>query len=470
VADKGIASWPKVTIRLYDDRSAEVKIAGRSHQVNDRDPRQAAIALVAERAGQLGRPVKATAIESTGASWPLIIHPDGQVEAAATESEKARTGGPRVMIVAAVGLALVLIGGALLYFLVLDQPGSQVATPKTVARLPELPPPAVGPDQFAARPVPPGWTANATWTVDIADGTHPAVSPDGREVAIITRDNKIAVFDGNGKVLWQDKVPAQSSSPAYTTVDGKRVVAVTAADTLEYWAGDAAPPTTIELPNSASVQFFGTSPLVVLSGDAGASLVSGGRLQPVKNQPRLSTMLLAEGDRALMARYAGPLFWSQTGKEVVLVNPKPPAGAKGVNQIVAASPGRVVVLWNTGKADEVIPTVNSTSTGAVLATCPRTSSGDATSWKWVPDQAGKVAAYGECLINFASGEATRVDRFQPQSISQMMIFGQAGNGLVALVPGGRPTALGDGTARPWGIAGNHAIVVHASVLYALDKK
>ncbi len=43
MAEKGIPSWPKVTIRLYDDHNAEVKIAGRSHPVNHHDPRQAAI-------------------------------------------------------------------------------------------------------------------------------------------------------------------------------------------------------------------------------------------------------------------------------------------------------------------------------------------------------------------------------------------------------------------------------------------
>ncbi len=85
MADK-IPSWPKVTIRLYDDHNAEVKIAGRSHPVNHHDPRQAAIALVSERAGQLGRPVKATAVESDGASWPLVIHPDGRVEAVETDA------------------------------------------------------------------------------------------------------------------------------------------------------------------------------------------------------------------------------------------------------------------------------------------------------------------------------------------------------------------------------------------------
>ena len=42
--------------------------------------------------------------------------------------------------------------------------------------------------------------------------------------------------------------------------------------------------------------------------------------------------------------------------------------------------------------------------------------------------------------------------------------------LVAVTPGGKASTLAKGTARPWGIAGSHAIVVHNSVLYALDKK
>ena len=127
MADKGIPSWPKVTIRLYDDHNAEVKIAGRSHPVNHHDPRQAAIALVAERAAQLGRAVKATAVESDGASWPLVIHPDGQVDAieVSTKSEK-----PIWPIIVAAALAIVLVGSTALYLLVLRNPGPAEPDPE----------------------------------------------------------------------------------------------------------------------------------------------------------------------------------------------------------------------------------------------------------------------------------------------------------------------------------------------------
>jgi hypothetical protein len=466
MADKGIPSWPKVTIRLYDDHNAEVKIAGRSHPVNHHDPRQAAIALVAERAAQLGRAVKATAVESDGASWPLVIHPDGQVEAieVSTKSDK-----PIWPIIVAAALAIVLVGSTAVYLLVLRGSGGD-PKPPAANKLPELPAPKVGPDQFVARPVPPGWSVNASWTVDIAEKSTPVVSPDGSEVAILTPDQKVAVFDSSGKVLWQDKVPKNAKNPVYTTIDSKPVLAVAAPKSLLYWPGDGIESTEVELPDGASVQFFGTSPLVLLNdGAAGASVVSGGELRPVPNQPRLSTMLLAEGDKALIARYAGPLYWSQPGKDLVDVALKPPPGATAIDHITMASPGRALVIWKT-KTTEVIPSVNSTVDGSVVAACPAVGSSRPRTWKWLPDASNKVAAYGECLIDQTNRKTRLIDDFEPLSVTQTTIFGNLTSNLVAVPPGGKPVTVPSNTARPWGIAGNHAIVVHAAVLYALDKK
>jgi hypothetical protein len=471
MADKGIPSWPKVTIRLQDARTAEVKIAGHSQSVNHSDPRQAAIELVAERARQLGRAVKATAVESNGASWPLIIHPDGQVDAVEVGSKKSTdTPKPIWPIIGAAALALVLVAGTAVYLLVIRDHDSADPAAAVSPKVPELPKPKVEPDQFAARPAPPGWTTNASWTVDIAPDTHPAVSPDGSEVAVITPDKKLAVFDSAGKVRWQDTVPDQTSSPVYTRIDGKQVLAATAQGSLLYWAGGGAKPTTIELPDSAKVQFFGTSPLIDLGSEAGASVVSGGELHAVPKQPRASTILLADGNRALMARYTGPLYWGEPDKELVEVPLKPPAAAKSIDHLVAASAGRVIVNWTTGKANETLVTVNSTVNGKVLATCPKVTPNQADGWTWLPDQAGKVAALGECLINFSSGKTSLLTAFQPQSVNQTTIFGQINGDLVSVVPGSKLVKLQPNTARPWGVAGNHAIVVHDSVLYALDKK
>ena len=469
MADK-IPSWPKVTIRLYDDHNAEVKIAGRSHPVNHHDPRQAAIALVSDRAGQLGRPVKATAVESDGASWPLIIHPDGRVEAVETDGGGRGRGGNKPIwpIIVAAGVACALIAGTAVYLLVFSK-GDGVTTPTASPKLPALPTPSIGPDQFVARPVPLGWSANASWTVDIAPDSTPAVSPDGTEVAVLTPDSKLAVFDSNGKVLWQDKVPAQVGSPIYTTIDSQRVLALATEDTLYYWAGDGALPNEIELPDSADVQFFGTSPLVQMDGTAGASVISGGKLKAVPDQKRASTVLLAEGSRALMARYQGPLYWSEPDKALQEVPLKPPAGAKGIDHVVSASPGRALVLWKTATPDTVIPAVHSTADGTVVATCKPTSADNVGDWQWVPDTAGNVAAWGECLINFTTGKTSRFADFKPLSITGTTIYGNVRDALVSTTPDGGTHPLAANTARPWGLAGGHAIVLQNSVLFALDK-
>ncbi|WP_405063028.1 hypothetical protein OG474_15695 [Kribbella sp. NBC_01505] len=470
-----IPSWPKVTIRLHDSRTAEVKIAGRAHPVNHHDPRQAAIALVAERAAQLGRPMKATAVDADGTSWPLVIHPDGDVEAVEIETRKPRgskDSAPKRTwpIIVAIALAGVLILGTALYLTVWRGRSDKPTVQTDPSKLPSLPPPKVVPDQFSARPVPPGWSTKADWTVDIAPKTTPAVSPDGREVAVLTPDHKLVVFDGAGKVQWQDKVPDSAQSPVYTTIDGKPVLAVAAGETLSYWPGKAAKATEVALPNSSAVQFFGTSPLVTLTGDAGASVVTGSEVKTVPNQPRLSTVLLAQGTKALIARYAGPLYWSEPGKELQRIELKAPAGGKQVDHVVAASPELALVFWRNGKKNEVIPTVHSTATGAVVATCSVAKLDETEGRQWLPDAGRKIAAWGPCLINFKTGRTFDTPQFRPYSIAGTTIFGSTGSDLIAITPGGKPTTLPVDTARPWGIAGSHAIVLHDSVVYALAKK
>ena len=117
-------------------------------------------------------------------------------------------------------------------------------------------------------------------------------------------------------------------------------------NTLYYWAGDGALPNEIELPDSADLQFFGGSPLVQMGETAGASVISGGKLKTVPNQPRSSTILLAEGSRALMSRYQGPLYWSEPDKPLQEVNLKPPPGPR--TSITWCPPARAA-RWCCGR-------------------------------------------------------------------------------------------------------------------------
>ncbi|GAA3080345.1 hypothetical protein JOF29_004830 [Kribbella aluminosa] len=464
-----IPSWPKVTIRLYDDHNAEVKIAGRSHPLNNSDPRAAAIQLVAERAAQLGRAVKVTAVEADGASWPLVIHPDGQVDAIDTDTRRNKK--PVWPIFVAMAVAVVLIAGTALYITVFSKLGNHKPVVTASPKLPVLPGPSVGPDEFPPRTQPPGWSTHASWTVDMAPNSTPAIRPDGTEVAILTTDQKVAVFTSSGKLLWQDKVTKDSLSPVYTTIDSKLVLAVASPDTLSYWAGDGALPSKLPLPDSAKVTFFGKSPLILLGSDGGSMVVSGGKLTASPQGQRFSTPLLAEGDRTLYALPKGPLGWTQPGKDLVPLNPVPPKGvpAGNLQEVVTASSDYALVLWADPKQPgKVIPVVHSTASGKVVAVCGDASSTDPEHWAWVPDPNRKFAAWGECLINLTAGQTRTIKDFQPLSISGSFVYGTLATKLYAATAIGKLYPMPDGMTRPWAIAANHAILAYSSVLYALD--
>ena len=462
MADRGLPSWPKVTIRLYDAHNGEVKIAGRSHPLVAADPREAAIALIAERAGQLGRAVKATAVEPDGTSWPLVIHPDGQVDALDADTTKKK---PIWPILVAAGAALALILGTLGYLFVFSGPAAP-PKPSVSPTLPSLPPPEIGKDVFDARPFPPGFSSTANWSVDLADGTSPAVSADETKVAIITTNQRIAMLNGAGEVLWQDDVPERTETPVHTTVDGQPVIAAVAGDVLYYWPVNGGLPTKVKVGSDLMVQFAGKSPLAV--DDKGAAYVlAGNQFVEVPNKPRRATILFADGRRALMAGYYGPLWWSEPDKELQQVNLQPPPGVTKIDHVLLASQSRVIVLWTKNSADTV-PAVHDAATGKLLATCDAVKAGGSVG-DWVPDQAGKVAALGTCVIDFTKRRTHTVDGLEPVSTMRTAIF-DSSSSPVFVVPGGKPQAIAPGTARPWGIVAGQAVVMHESVMYVLAPK
>src|SRR5665647_2370671 len=76
------ATWPRVEATLNDDGTAEVSIGGTVHPIaaaSLEEARAQVIALVAQKAGQLGRPLRALTRDPAG-EWPIVIHPDGTVD------------------------------------------------------------------------------------------------------------------------------------------------------------------------------------------------------------------------------------------------------------------------------------------------------------------------------------------------------------------------------------------------------
>ncbi|GAA4193496.1 hypothetical protein GCM10022219_15350 [Microbacterium oryzae] len=77
-----VATWPRVTATLHPDGTGEVVIGGTSYPVSGADlaaARTQTVTIVADKAAQLARPVRAFMVDPDG-EWPLIIHPDGSTE------------------------------------------------------------------------------------------------------------------------------------------------------------------------------------------------------------------------------------------------------------------------------------------------------------------------------------------------------------------------------------------------------
>ncbi|MDF2826784.1 MAG: hypothetical protein K0R01_67 [Mycobacterium sp.] len=87
------ATWPRVEAMLNDDGTAEVSIGGTVHPITApsvEEARVQVVALLADKATQLGRPLRAITRDPDG-QWPLIIHGDGTVEEdTTTEPTRAR--------------------------------------------------------------------------------------------------------------------------------------------------------------------------------------------------------------------------------------------------------------------------------------------------------------------------------------------------------------------------------------------
>ncbi|EIC06747.1 hypothetical protein OR221_3139 [Microbacterium laevaniformans OR221] len=78
-----VPTFPKIEARTHANGSGEVTINGTSYPIETttlEDARAAILARVAETAGKMQRPVRVTTTGPDG-EWPLIVHPDGSVEA-----------------------------------------------------------------------------------------------------------------------------------------------------------------------------------------------------------------------------------------------------------------------------------------------------------------------------------------------------------------------------------------------------
>ena len=89
-----VPAWPKIDATVRSDGTGYVTINGTSHPIEETSldrARAAVLARVAETAAKVGRPVR-VATSSPDGDYPLIVHPDGSVDA--DPSAEARPAAP----------------------------------------------------------------------------------------------------------------------------------------------------------------------------------------------------------------------------------------------------------------------------------------------------------------------------------------------------------------------------------------
>lgn len=79
-----VPMWPAISARIDASGTGLVSLNGTEHTiqaVNAEEARREVVRFCAENAQKLQRPVRVT-VEEPDATWPLIVHPDGKVDAA----------------------------------------------------------------------------------------------------------------------------------------------------------------------------------------------------------------------------------------------------------------------------------------------------------------------------------------------------------------------------------------------------
>ncbi|MFF9483023.1 hypothetical protein [Streptomyces sp. NPDC014733] len=497
-----VPAWPAPEVRLTGQGTVDVD-GVTLRPPADLDPAEArrwAVQHVASKYARLGRPIRVTAIETDGARIPLIVHPDGTVQAAPVEVPTRRRGlrlpapAPRKGSVdlnkkpgqqepaAAASQARGLIAAgvflgviALIAVIVLTAGGSGDPTqaPNTRTRATALSP-ATPPPANLPVPAPDGWTTRAAWALPVTADVTPAVAPDGT-VAAVNDDGDLAVIDpATGITRWTADLSGSAGALVFTRIDGHDVLALSSGQTLNYWPLDGTehPRTTVDLPASGgTLSFTGTSPLAALD-QATAGVIRSDAVRTV-DLPVKSTALAADGTDVLAADATGHVWHlspdqQRPGKALKL---QPPGGKNNksgahLTRVLGVDSTRLAALWQTGNTVSAV--VYDARSGKQLATAKAGTDADTSTMR----ADGDLVAIGPLLLNTADGSGRNVTGTTPQAAAGGRIYAVDQQQRTHALTADTDTVIGgDDVALPLGVADRRALVVADKLgqrmLYAL---
>ncbi|MFE3461646.1 hypothetical protein ACFXKD_29245 [Nocardiopsis aegyptia] len=465
-----------VIVIAPDEHSAEIVIEGQRRLVTGAAPketRRAALDVATGYAARIGQPVLVDARDANG-YWLLLATPDGVVRAAdeaepaaapppvqpSTAGKGGSSRGRVLVIVAAAVLALVLLaGGGVVATRLLSGPATADGTE--------------GGDGAAAlgHPAPPGFDDTVVFDAPLAPDTRPGVSREGDLLAYTDPDDRLNLFGADGERRWAVDLPAGSGefldAPRFVEYGGGTAIVLETADTLWFWPTEGGAPTSVGLPTDSTAMYVGDS---VLVRTAETAFVPVGQELVEVEPPGESAPLVADGERVLNAVVNGPWEWVDTDGGSEEVHARRPQDAGEMDGIVTALREYVIVRWEPLRGEGVHLAFHDREDGAAVGGADI----DPADLEGVRHRSGpigtRVVAYGPVVMDPESGEAAVVPGFVPEIAVGDQVFGQLDGAPVAVSASGMPSDVPEGAARPEGLLGDNAIVVHGDHLYAIPSQ
>ena len=528
--DQQTPKWPELRVSIAEHGST-ISSSGITHPLTGDDPQTAAVTFAADQARRNGQPIRLTATMPAGDVHRMIITPDRAVvlldhasppgapptppaptapppggggRAARTGKKPTRravsSGGrlhrfpPRLRPVIRWGVpALVVLLVALITVAVFK--GPRHPTPG-VAAVPEHPMPPAG--VLYTVTAPPGWSQHASWTVPIADQSTPATDPATGVTAALTPDdrtttgtaqataadiggsqpNYLSVLNPDGSTRYA--VPLTDRpvfGPVISTVDGATVVLLqTAPDTLTYWAAAAGPATTVDLPAGVSgpLNTAGRSVLIPL-GDQHVGYLHHGAVQIMETLPRTTPMFAVDGAVVSVQPDTGAWWTQRVDAAPTSITPTPPAGATGIDQILAITPTVAIISWTTrptagGATAPTLITAYQERTGTPIAQTSSPTTPNPGGVVYSDDRHGLTAVDG-LVLTAPTGRPARltlIDGFQPDAAYDA-VYGQQQGTPTVITPTGAARTLPAGTLTPVGADQDHLMVTSQNQLYTLPR-
>lgn len=329
-----------------------------------------------------------------------------------------------------------------------------------------------------SRDAPPGWSKTAAWT-----------SPADVASNLAVRNNYIGYLNSSGVLVVMDGKSGDtvfSSTPTGADPDESRVVITQIEDTpvavvvqrtsLTAWALDQdAPEATVnDIPSSASVSSGSSGVMMSTNGETWKMTSSLG-MEKVEGLPDGNTSLGMNEDGSIISGSPKGGWSINDGKKSTEVKVEMAEGAKGKVMYPTRASKGIVVAWapTSDKNTRVVGVYNSDN-GSLIATTTMDTAQVNLGLPLTVTDGGKLASAGSWLIDLERGETEVVEGWSTIISTTTELYGKTSEGKFLWRGSGKPDAVADGAATPWGISADRAIIIAKSngekVIAALNRE